>query len=147
MVEWLVRKLPNAAVKVLLWGYSRYAGFRHRHAPEVRESLEEFVRRRLESGDREAMARRLELIRGADPRLVARTTSVPVWALAGFWDPVVPWWPVSRWLSRECPRCQGREMIWGADHNVLATQPDQAAGVIRRWMALAGMGEKLRVES
>ena len=138
MVGWLVRNLPHAAVKGLLWGYSRYAGFRHRHAPEVRESLEEFVRRRLEPGDREAVGHRLELIRGADPRPVARATPVPVWALAGFWDPVVPWWPVSRWLSRECPRCQGREMLWGADHNVLATQPDQAAGVIRRWMGLAG---------
>lgn len=126
---------PGPVLRAAFWLYPRYARFRHRRAPETRAAVAEFVRHRLAPGDREAMTHRLRLIAAADFRPAARQATVPVWSVTGFWDPLVPWPQVHRWLRHHCPTFQGARVLPWADHNVLATQPEAAARIIRRWLA------------
>jgi pimeloyl-ACP methyl ester carboxylesterase len=128
---------PPWMLRALLWAYPKYARFRHRRAPETLADIAEFVRRRQEPGDREAMAHRLNLVATADFREVARSVRVPVFFLSGFWDPIVPWWPVRSWLPRECPGWRGDKVLFRADHTVLATQPQASARQVLAWMGLA----------
>lgn len=130
----VINAVPAGTMRSLFRVYTKYARFRHRQAPETLASLDEFVRRRLEPGDREAILHRLTLIAGQDPRACARAVRVPTWSLTGFWDPIVPWWPVRRWLRRECPGWRGDRILPWADHTVLATQPRQAAEMVLGWM-------------
>ncbi len=130
----VINVLPPGTVRLLFRIYTKYARFRHRQAPETRASLDEFVRRRLAPGDREAILHRLRLIAGHDPRECAQAVQVPTWSLTGFWDPIVPWWPVRRWLRRGCPGWRGDRILPWADHTVLATQPRQAAEIVVGWM-------------
>lgn len=113
--------------------YRRYAWFRHRHAPETLASIDEFVARRTEQ-DRRAMCWRYELIRGSDFRETARATTLPVYALTGFFDPIVPW--IFPWigLKRDCPGFRAHRLIWKADHNVLGTAPQASARQVLEWM-------------
>jgi pimeloyl-ACP methyl ester carboxylesterase len=127
---------PPWILRILLWAYPRYARFRHRRAPETLADIAEFVRRRQELGDREAMAHRLGLIAEADFRRTANSTKLPVLFLTGFWDPIVPWWPVRSWLRRGCPGWRGDRVLFRADHTVLATQPDASAKQMLEWMHL-----------
>jgi len=136
----LIAGLPDPAVRLLFLGYARYARFRHRQAPETLESMDEFIRRRLAPGDREAVLHRLDLIARSDPRARARSTAIDTWFLSGFWDPVVPWIPVRRWLRRECPGWRSDRVLPRADHTVLATQPRQSAEVILGWMERGASG-------
>jgi pimeloyl-ACP methyl ester carboxylesterase len=122
-------------LKFMLWVYPRYARFRHRSAPVTLAAIDEFVRRRAAPGDREAMTHRMALIAASDPRPVAAACRVPVYSLSGFWDPIVFWGPVRRWLRASCPAFrQDRPLFW-ADHTVLATQPDAACRQILEWMS------------
>lgn len=114
--------------------YSRYAKFRHRHAPETLASIDEFVARRTDL-DRQAMRHRLTLLGQYDPRPVARQTHLPIHYLAGIVDPLVPWPLVRWWLRRNCPGYRGGKTFWLADHNVLATAPAQAAALVLKWMS------------
>lgn len=129
----LHRLMPSWCFRGLLKFYGRYARFRHRHAPETRDSVAEFLARRTE-GDRAAMGARFPLIARNDPRPVARRAAVPVYALSGFFDPIVPWPFVLPWLRRHCPVfCEAR-VIFNADHNVLGTAPVKSAGQILQWV-------------
>jgi pimeloyl-ACP methyl ester carboxylesterase len=119
---------------VLLWIYPRYARFRHRQAPETLLAIQEFVKNRIAPGDRAAMTHRLKLIEASDPRRTARVLKVPVYSLAGFWDPIVFWGPVRRWLKKECPAFQEARILFWADHNVLSTQPQAAVRQVLDWM-------------
>ena len=123
-------------LKVMLWLYPRYARFRHRRAPATLDAIREFVRRRAMPGDREAMTHRMQLIAGSDPRAVAAACRVPVYSLTGFWDPIVFWGPVRRWLRAQCPTFRGDRILFWADHTVLATQPAAACRQILGWIAL-----------
>jgi pimeloyl-ACP methyl ester carboxylesterase len=114
--------------------YAWYARFRHRHAPEIRASISEFVARRTDV-DRQAMRQRLTLIDQFDPRPIARRTTLPVYYLGGLIDPLVPWPIVRRWLRKNCPGYRGGKTFWLADHNVLATSPVPAANLVLKWMA------------
>lgn len=105
---------------------------RYRGGPR-RADLDEFVRRRTEL-DKNAAAHRLHLIAESDWRPVARHTRVPVFHLTGLWDPVVPWWPVHRWLRRHCPGFRGARILPASDHNVLGCAPRQAADQVLAWM-------------
>ena len=125
---------PPWTLRLFLWAYPKYARFRHRRAPETLADIAEFVRRRQEPGDREAMTQRLSLIANADFRELARRTILPVFSLTGFWDPIVPWWPVRSWLRRECPGWRADKLIFRADHTVLATQPDDSAQQVLAWL-------------
>lgn len=126
---------------VMLWLYPRYARFRHRSAPATLDSIQEFVRRRARPGDREAMTHRMQLIAGSDPRAVAATCRVPVYSLTGFWDPIVFWGPVRRWLRAHCPTFRGDRILFWADHTVLATQPATACSQILRWIAVTAVNQ------
>ena len=134
LLRWQAMVAPVWAVRGLLRTYQAYAGFRHRAAPETRASVQEFVARRMAAMDRETITARLALIAANDPRRVAQSVELPVHYLAGSVDPLVPWPWVRWWLRRRCPTYQGGRTLWLADHNVLATQPQQAAQVVLGWM-------------
>ena len=127
------RLMPWWCFRSLLKFYARYAQLRHRHAPETLASISEFVERRTQA-DRLAIASRYPLIAGNDAREVARRTTLPVYALAGFFDPIVPWPPVHSWLRRNCPGFRGSRVIINADHNVLGTAPQKSAEQVLRWI-------------
>jgi pimeloyl-ACP methyl ester carboxylesterase len=127
------RLMPNWLFRVLLRFYARYARLRHRRAPETLASIGEFVKRRTPA-DRAAIASRYPLIAGNDAREVARCSTVPVFALTGFFDPVVPWPLVYPWLRRNCPAFRGSRVILNADHNVLGTAPRRCAEQVLAWM-------------
>ena len=122
---------------VMLWLYPRYARFRHRGAPATLAAIDEFVRRRAMPGDREAMTHRMALIARSDPRPVAAECRVPVYSLTGFWDPLVFWGPVRRWLKSNCPGFREDCILVRADHTVLATQPVAACRQVLKWMGIA----------
>lgn len=135
----LGRRLPDSVHRTLLRGYARMAGWRHRHAPETRDNVTEFLERRT-SENRRAIHARLQLVARADYRTVAARTRLPVHALAGFWDPLVPWWLVWPWLRRHCPGFQEARMFWRADHNVLGTAPRPAAAAVLAWVGARPQG-------
>ena len=69
-----------------------------------------------------------------DPCAIARGTQLPIYALTGLLDPIVPWFLVRRWLRKHCPALREYKIVWRADHNVLGTAPDAAAEQILEWM-------------
>ena len=105
----------------ILFGYARVARFRYRHSPEVQANIQEFIARRTEL-DLKAAQHRLHLIARNDPRPIAQKANVPVYALTGLIDPVVPWCFVRPWLRKNCPTLRDYKIIWRADHNVLGTE-------------------------
>ena len=127
-LNWLVR---------VLFGYARIKQFRNRHSPEAVQAIEEFLARRTEE-DRQAAKHRLHLISNSDACEIARHVRVPVYALTGSIDPVVPWLPVRQWLRRNCPALRDYKIIWPAEHNVLSSAPDPAARQIMEWIARRG---------
>jgi pimeloyl-ACP methyl ester carboxylesterase len=130
----LNRAIPLWMIKMLCWLYGQYAVVRHRQAPETLECVAEFVRRRSEEADREAICHRYELILASDARKLVESANVPIYQLCGFVEPVVPWLPVRRWLRRHCRMYKGWRLIWRADHNVLGTAPRAAAEQVVEWM-------------
>jgi hypothetical protein len=96
-------------------------------------SIEEFIARRTEL-DRQAAVHRLHLIAGSDPGPIACAASLPVFALSGGLDPIVPWFFVRRWLRGYCPVLREFKIIWSADHNVLSTAANAAADQIVGWI-------------
>jgi pimeloyl-ACP methyl ester carboxylesterase len=133
LAERLCGSLPLRLLTGILFSYAKVARFRFRHAPDVLANIDEFIARRTEL-DRQAAAHRLRLIAQNDPRLIAGQIDVPVYALTGLVDPVVPWFWVRPWLKRNCPRLRDYRIIWGADHNVLGTGSRAAAEHVLRWM-------------
>ena len=133
-VRALNRVIPLWMVKMFCWIYGRYAVLRHRQAPETLEGVAEFMRRRSEEADRQAMCHRYDLILESDARKLVQKADVPIYQLCGSVEPVVPWWPVRRWLRRHCPSYKGSRLIWRADHNVLGTAPRAAAEQVVSWM-------------
>ncbi len=119
------RSMPWTCYRLLLQFYACYARLRHRHAPETLASIGEFLSRRTKE-DNLAIASRYPL--------VARRTMLPVFALSGFFDPIVPWPMVHPGLRRNCPGFRERRVIFNADHNVLGTAPQKSAEQILRWM-------------
>jgi pimeloyl-ACP methyl ester carboxylesterase len=128
------RAIPLWFIKVCCWLYGRYAVFRHRQARETLQCVAEFVRRRSEEADRQAICWRYKLIAQSDARRRVQSLSVPVYQLCGFFDPVVLWLPVRRWLKHHCPSYAGSRVVWRADHNVLGTAPRIAAEQIVTWI-------------
>ena len=127
------RRLPWPCFQLLLKFYACYARLRHRQAPETLAAIDEFVRRRTRA-DNLAIASRYPLIARADFRDTARRTTLPVFALTGFFDPIVAWPFVHPWLRKNCPGFRARRIIFNADHNVLATTPGKSAEQVLRWM-------------
>jgi pimeloyl-ACP methyl ester carboxylesterase len=126
--------IPLPWLRGVFAGYARLARFRFRHSPETRAGVKEFISRWTEL-HRQAAAHRLRLIAQNDPSAIARQVKLPVYALTGGIDPIVPWYRVRRWLKRNCPGLRECKVIWPADHNVLSTAAQAAADQVVRWMA------------
>jgi pimeloyl-ACP methyl ester carboxylesterase len=117
----------------IMFGYAKIARFRYRHSPETMAAIQEFIARRTEL-DRQAAVHRLRLIAQSDFCAVARAAKIPVFALTGFLDPIVPWIFVRAWLRRNCPALREYKILWRADHNVLSTAADASADQVVKWM-------------
>ena len=113
--------------------YSQVARFRFERSPEMLAEIREFVARRTET-DFHSGRHRLALISRHDPRKNVMKLCIPVFALSGFFDPVVPWRSVRRWLERNCSGFREHILIWPADHNVLGTAPKAAADQVLSWI-------------
>lgn len=130
----LTRRTPRWLLRAVLAGVETFAVWRHRHAPETRREVAEFVRQRLHPDDMAAWCHRYTLVAEADPRPAARQFHGPVFQLTGALDPVVPAPLVRRWLRRHCPGFREARTVWFADHNVLGTAPAASAAIIAAWM-------------
>jgi pimeloyl-ACP methyl ester carboxylesterase len=137
---WLVRlggraftRMPARRLQSALSLYVRVARRLRYRSAAFAGDLTEFLARRTEA-DKLAAAHRLELIARADWRSLARQTRLPVFHLAGFFDPVVPPGPVRRWLRRHCPGFRAARLIFASDHNVLSSAPHHAADQVLAWI-------------
>jgi len=128
------RLMPPWMIRIALRIYASYARLRHRRAPETLASIDEFIARRTEP-DRQAMLHRYGLILTSNAADTARRCNLPVFHLAGFVDPVVPWPFVQPWLRRNCPGYRASRVIFNADHNVLGTAPQKSAQQVLQWIS------------
>jgi pimeloyl-ACP methyl ester carboxylesterase len=133
LAERICGGVPLGLLTHILFGYAKVARFRYRHSPETLANIHEFIARRTEP-DRAAAVHRLRLIAGNDPQHIAQRLNIPVYALTGLVDPIVPWFLVRPWLRKHCSALRDYRIIWGADHNVLGTGPQAATKEIVRWM-------------
>jgi pimeloyl-ACP methyl ester carboxylesterase len=117
----------------ILFGYAKFARFRFRNSPETQANIDEFIARRTEL-DRRAAKHRLRLVGLNDPRECAKHLTVPLYAITGFFDPIVPWFWVRPWLRKNCPSLREYKIVYTADHNVLGTAPDRSVETVVRWM-------------
>jgi pimeloyl-ACP methyl ester carboxylesterase len=117
----------------IMFGYAKIARFRYRHSPETMASIQEFIERRTEL-DRQAAVHRLRLIAQSDFRGIVRAAKMPIYALTGILDPIVPWIFVRCWLRKNCSALRDYKIIFHADHNVLSTAADASAEQVVRWM-------------
>lgn len=134
LAERVTGRIPLSLMVRIMFGYARIARFRYRRSPATLAGIQEFIARRTEL-DRQAAVHRLHLVAHNDPGPIARLTRVPVYGLAGFIDPIVPWFRVRRWLRQNCPAFKEFRIIRGADHNVLSTAPQKSAAQVLVWMA------------
>lgn len=137
MVAMLGRLMPLALLRQVCAIYARLARWRFRQAPDSLADIREFVARRTDL-DRQAMIHRLRLIESNDPRSTATRLAVPVFALSGMIDPVVPWPLSRRWFRHHCPSLRAFRVIGQADHNVLNTAPNESARTVVGWMQSSG---------
>lgn len=132
--EKIIGFLPSYFLVRIIFGYAMFARFRYRRSPETLATLDEFLARRRSEADRRAAQHRIHLVAQSDPRAIARNTKVPVYGLAGFLDPLVPWPPVRRWLKGNCPALRDYKLVRRADHNVLNTGTKESAKKILGWI-------------
>jgi pimeloyl-ACP methyl ester carboxylesterase len=122
-----------SVLKSVLFGYARISRFRFRRSPETFAEIQEFVNK-LTPRELAAAKHRLHLLAQSDFCSVATEAKIPVYALSGLIDPIVPWALVRRWLKRNCAALREYEIIWNADHNVLGTATRKSAETVWRWM-------------
>jgi pimeloyl-ACP methyl ester carboxylesterase len=134
LAEQIGRGIPLRLLIRIMFGYARIARYRYRHSPETRASIQEFVARRSVELDRQAAVHRLRLIAGSDFREIAKSTKIPIFAITGGIDPIVPWFVIRSWLRRNCPALRDYEIMWRADHNVLSTAANASADQVVKWM-------------
>jgi pimeloyl-ACP methyl ester carboxylesterase len=125
--------IPLGIITRALIGYARISKWRFRNQPEALAGVKEFIERRTEL-DRQAAVHRLRLIAENDPSALARELDVPLYAVSGVLDPIVPWHPARKWLQQNCPRLKEFKIIRSADHTVLSTGSKQAAEHIVGWI-------------
>jgi pimeloyl-ACP methyl ester carboxylesterase len=112
--------------------YATLSRYRFRHSPETLARINDFLERRTPL-DFRAAQHRLHLIAGYDPRPVAQNADVPVFAISGWFDPIVPWFLVRRWLRKNCPMLRDFKIIRG-DHAVLISASRTSARQILDWI-------------
>jgi pimeloyl-ACP methyl ester carboxylesterase len=133
LLQHVAGAVPLSLVTRIMFGYAKVARFRYRHAPETRADIGEFIARRTEL-DRRAAVHRLQLVAESDPRAIAQKVNVPVFALAGAVDPIVPWMLSRRSLRKNCTVLREYKIFWRADHNVLSTAANAAADQVVNWI-------------
>lgn len=134
LIQGLNRRVPHCWLGGLCGLYARYAKWRHGGSAEHLAGVCEFLRRRSEEADRQAIVHRYDLIATSDFRPLAQQTRRPVYCLAGLLDPVVPWPLVWPWLKRRCPGFRAGRLLWRGDHNVLTSAGPQAAERVCGWI-------------
>lgn len=134
---WLMPLIPVFVLRLALRVYTVAARFRFRRSPALLASLDEFFARR-NMLDWRAIRHRLRLIRDNDPRPIARETHMPLYALTGAVDPIVPWVGVKPWLQKNCPGFRGSRVIMRADHVVLATASEASVEQVLEWVFQTG---------
>ena len=132
LAERIAGKIPLRMAVAIIFGFAKTARFRFRKSPEILAEIDQFINRRTEL-DKQAATHRLHLIAQNDPREIARNVNVPVFALTGVLDPIVPWPFVQRWLKKNCAALHDYKIV-RADHNVLGTGTRDAARQILEWM-------------
>lgn len=131
--ERIAHSIPLTLLIRIMFGYAKIARFRYRHSPETLAGIQEFIERRTEL-DRQAAVHRLRLIAQNDPGAIVRNVNVPLFALTGLIDPIVPWFFVRRWFRKHCTVLREYRIIYHADHNVLSTAANASADQVVRWM-------------
>jgi hypothetical protein len=102
----------------------------------VTAALDEFLARRT-ALDQQAAKHRLHLLANNDPCETARNVNVPVYAITGLFDPIVPWVAVRPWLKKNCPALKEYRIVRHSDHNVLGNASKTAADYVLRWMNIS----------
>ena len=133
LAEKITGRISTRLLVWIIFGYAKIARLRYRRSPQTLAAIDEFVARRTEL-DRRAAQHRLRLVAENDPRLIARQATLPVFGLSGWFDPLVPWPWIRRWLRNDCPALRDYKVIRKADHNVLSTAPCAAAQQIMAWI-------------
>jgi pimeloyl-ACP methyl ester carboxylesterase len=133
LAERLAGSIPLSIVIHILFGYARIARLRFRKSPRTLDAINEFIARRTKL-DQHAAQHRLHLLAVTDPSEVVKAASIPVYALTGLFDPIVPWVFVRPWLRKHCRALQAYRIIWKADHNVLGTASKAAADQVVEWL-------------
>ena len=118
----------------ILFGYAKVSRWRFRKSPETHRAIMDFIEHLTEE-ERLAAKHRLHLVAGNNACDLARKVKLPVYALTGILDPVVPWYWARRWLKKNCRALREYKIIWTADHNVLGTGSQAAAELVVRWMS------------
>jgi pimeloyl-ACP methyl ester carboxylesterase len=136
--EWVVGAIPWWAIRASLLCYSKLGRLRFRRSPETLAGVNQFISRRTEL-DRQAAVHRLRLIKQNDPCSIAQNAKVPIYAMTGFFDPIVQWWWVRPWFKQNCPNLKGTRIFWSADHTVLATGARAAARQVLQWLSREGL--------
>jgi pimeloyl-ACP methyl ester carboxylesterase len=124
------------AIRWMLFGYAKLSRFRFRASPETYIEIRQFIDG-LSKHDLQAAKHRLRLVAHSDFCSTARTARVPIYALSGLFDPVVPWIWVRGWMKKNCHALLEYKIIWHADHNVLGTAPETASQQVLKWLAQA----------
>jgi pimeloyl-ACP methyl ester carboxylesterase len=132
--ERIAGEIPLSLLVRILFGYSKIARFRFRHNPQTLAVIDTFIARRTEK-DRRAAVHRLHLIGKNDPRGIVQRLELPLYALSGWLDPIVPWFFVRGWLRSNCGALKDYKIIRSADHNVLSTAPQTSADHVLRWVS------------
>ena len=112
--------------------YETLARYRFRRSPETLAKISDFLARRTPL-DFQAAQHRLHLIAGYNPCSIARNVKVPVFAISGWLDPIVPWFVVRGWLRNNCPMLRDFKIIRG-DHAVLISASRASAKQILEWI-------------
>jgi len=133
LAERLTGALSLGLIARILFGYARLVRWRHRKSPAMMSGIQEFLARRTKL-DQKAAQHRLHILAQNDPCAIARSTTVPMYAITGLFDPIVPWFWVRRWLRKNCTALRQYKIIPSADHNVLGTGAQIAADQIVKWV-------------
>jgi pimeloyl-ACP methyl ester carboxylesterase len=136
LARWCGDRMPLEVIRTLLQGYAKAAPWRFRRDAQTASSIRDYITR-LSEQTRKAAMHRLDLVASNDPSAIPSQMDIPLFALAGFWDPIVPCLLVRSWLKRNCPTLREYRILWGADHNVLGTAPNTAAKLLLKWMEAA----------
>jgi pimeloyl-ACP methyl ester carboxylesterase len=132
--EKMAGAIPLKLIVFILFGYARIARWRFRKSPATLASINEFIARRT-TLDKQAAQHRLQLLSVTDPCDCVKSTRVPVYALSGLIDPIVPWVAVRPWFRKNCPALRDYKIITKADHNVLGSAPQTSAEQVLRWIS------------